>query len=426
MKGQSRGEFPNEFVSAGFIWIARCSIALWGVAVWSLASLHAQTTLPQDISIALPSSNITPGMAAFSGAWLGAWGSELPTAVVVEHIDSNGTARVIYSWGDSPHQFKTGWERETAQISNGKLRFSMTGGAKLEFAMQRGGSLFGRYVLASNQPPSFAELQRLPATDDSAILEAAKKPVVGWEEIRIPVQSQVAPTRGKTFGLQTTIYRQASPGKHPVIICNHGSTGPGIIPVKQVYRGLNEAPFYHSLGYVVVVPMRKGRGLSDGPYLEEDESFSNTVQLDSAIEDLQAVVQYLSHRDDVDPKRIVVEGVSRGGLLSVAYAGRYPTNVAGVINFSGGWFGEGMPEAEFNFETFQKSGHDARVPMLWLYADHDSYYSLKFDEREFSKFREAGGRGDFVEFRDIPGEGHLLCLWVDRWQDKVTSYLNGL
>lgn len=70
--------------------------------------------------------------------------------------------------------------------------------------------------------------------------------------------------------------------------------------------------------------------------------------------------------------------------------------------------------------------HDAKVPMLWLYADHDSFYSLKFDEREFSKYRDAGGRGECVAVPNIPGEGHLLFLWVDRWRDKVTSYLNGL
>ena len=85
-----------------------------------------------------------------------------------------------------------------------------------------------------------------------------------------------------------------------------------------------------------------------------------------------------------------------------------------------------MRTADFNFETFDRAGHDAKVPMLWLYADHDSFYSLKFDEREYSKFRGAGGRGELVEVQDIPGEGHLLFLWVDRWRGKVTSYLNGL
>lgn len=131
-------------------------------------------------------------------------------------------------------------------------------------------------------------------------------------------------------------------------------------------------------------------------------------------------------QSDVDPARIVLEGASRGGLLSVAYAGRYPDHIIGVVNFSGGWFGEGGPFADFNFEAFRNAGRDAKIPMLWLYADHDSYYSLKFDEREYSAFRNAGGRGELVEARNLPGDGHNLCLWVDRWQDKVRDYLQGL
>jgi dienelactone hydrolase len=296
-------------------------------------------------------------------------------------------------------------------------------GAKIDFTLEPSGLLMGK-IDWSNRPPSFVELHRLPTTNVPAILEAAKKTVFDWEEIRIPVHSQVGPTKGQTSGLQTTIFPQTSTGRHPVVIWNHGSSGSG--PTNLVYRGDNATMFFHSLGYIVIAPMRKGRGSSDGPNLEEDHTVSPTVQLDSAIEDLQAVVNYASRRDDVDPGKIIVAGVSRGGFLSVAYAGRYPTNVAGVVNFSGGWFAERTPHADFNSETFGKSGHDAKVPMLWLYADHDSYYSLKFDESEFSKFRDAGGRGELVEVRDIPGDGHMLCLWVDHWRDKVTNYLNGL
>jgi len=409
-----------------YILIVRSILAWCVVAVWSLVSSHAQTALPDDISIAPPSSAVGHDAASFSGAWLGTWGGELPTALVVEQISSNGIAQVIYSWGDSKsHAFKAGWKRQTGKISNGELQFSSPAGAKISFVFERSGMLLGQYEF-TNQPPALAELQRIPSTNSSTITEAAKRPVVSWEEIRIPVHSQVGPTQGKDFSLQTTIYRQASPGRHPVVIFNHGSTGLGIVPLNAVSRGGSAEMFLHSIGYVVVLPMRKGRGSSDGPYIEEDDSIAPAVQLDSAIEDVQAVVKYVSRRDDVDPKKIVVAGQSRGGLLSVAYAGRYPTNVVGVINFSGGWYGEGMPAADFNFEIFGKAGHDALVPMLWLYADHDSLYSLKFDESEFSKFRDAGGRGELVEVRDIPGEGHFLCEWVDRWRDKVTSYLNGL
>ena len=397
------------------------------LAVCPLVSSHAQTALPDDISIVPPSSAVARDAAAFSGAWLGAWGGELPTALVVEQINSNGIAQVIYSWGDSKlYGLKTGWERETGRISAGKLQLTSPAGAKLAFTFETGGTLLGRYEL-SNTPPSFADLHRFPATKATAILEAAKKPAVSWQEIRIPVHSQVRPTKGKTFALQTTVFPQTSPGKHPVVIFNHGSTGPGIVPKDFVFRGGNEVTFFHSRGYVVVVPMRKGRGLSEGPYLEEDETIPFSVELDSAVEDLHAVVEYERKQSDVDPDRIVLAGVSRGGFLSVAYAGRYPTNVIGVINFSGGWFGEGMgATSDFNFEIFRQAGHNAKVPMLWLYADHDQVYSLGFVEKEFSQFREAGGHGELFEVRDIPGDGHLLSQWADRWQSKVTSYLNGL
>ncbi len=363
-------------------------------------------------------------MSAFSGAWLGTWGGELPTVLVVEQINSNGVAHVIYSWGDSKsYGFKTGWERETGKISHGELQLT-SGKATISFIIETNGTLWGRYEL-SNAPPSFAELNRIPTTNVSAILSAAKKPVVSWEEIRIPVHSQVEPTKGKMFGLQTTVFPQTSPGKHPVVIFNHGSTGPGIIPVSYVDRAGYVASFLHSLGYVVVVPMRKGRGQSEGPYLEEDNSIPTAVGLDSAIEDLDAVVAYERAQSDVSS--IVLAGVSRGGFLSVAYAGRYPTNVSGVINFSGGWFGEGVLfTGDFNLKIFQQAGRNAKVPMLWLYADHDSFYSLPFVENEFAKFREAGGSGELFEVRDLSGDGHMLCFWPDKWRDKVTSYLNSI
>lgn len=407
--------------------LLKTSLIVVILGVWSLISSPAQTALPDDISITPPSSAVATNAAAFSGAWLGAWGGELSTALIVEQINSNGTARVIYSWGDldlPTNGFKTGWERQTWQLSNGDLHLSSKIGHDIDFTVTSSGLLLGRYEM-KDTPAVFAELHRIPSTNALAIREAAKKIGISWEEIRIPVHSQIGPTKGKTFALQTTVYHQSS-GKHPLVIFNHGSTGPGIVPANYVYRCGNEAQFFHSLGYVVAVPMRKGRGHSEGPYLEEDDSVPIAIGLDSAVEDLHAVIECMSAQSDVDPARIVLAGASRGGFLSVVYAGRYPSNIIGVLNFSGGWFAEGMPTADFNFENFGQAGRDAKIPMLWLYGDHDSCYSLGFDEREFSKFKDAGGRGELVEVRDIPGDGHGLVSWVDRWRDKVATYLNGL
>jgi predicted peptidase len=53
--------------------------------------------------------------------------------------------------------------------------------------------------------------------------------------------------------------------------------------------------------------------------------------------DLGVVTDGLAKRSDIDPKRVVIAGVSRGGLLSLAFAARNPGSFVGAINFVGGW-----------------------------------------------------------------------------------------
>jgi len=64
-------------------------------------------------------------------------------------------------------------------------------------------------------------------------------------------------------------------------------------------------------------------------------------------------------------------GISRGGILLIAYAGIHPREVAGVINFVGGWMGEGCPNAsQINGTLFKRDGMLPH-PTLWLYGNHD-------------------------------------------------------
>lgn len=382
----------------------------------------AQSPLPADLALKSPGPEIATNVAVFAGAWQGAWGASLPTALVVEEIRTNGTATVVYSWSDGPAMgIKAGFSRMTGDIAAGKLHLKTKGGATIDFIPRPDGKLSGLYQL--NGIPSSVVLERIRAGVPAAIIAAAAKPWQPWKEIRIPVHSQTGPTAGKTLMLQTTIYPADGGGKHPVVIVSHGSTGPGLIPPQQVYRGGPEVELFQSLGYIEVVPMRKGRGTSEGPNVEEDAWVSNATTLDSAVEDLHAVIEYLGTMPDVDTNCIVLAGVSRGGFLSAIYPAHYPAGICGVLNFSGGWFGEDHWSANFNFQEFKKAGQNCQVPQLWLYGDHDSFYSLKFDEKEFATFKAAGGKGELVEVHDLPGDGHLLMFSVDRWQEAVTNYL---
>jgi dienelactone hydrolase len=50
-----------------------------------------------------------------------------------------------------------------------------------------------------------------------------------------------------------------------------------------------------------------------------------------------------------------------------------------------------MPDANTRF--FREAARQATVPMLWLYADHDPFYSATTIRRYRAAFEEAGGRG---------------------------------
>ncbi len=76
---------------------------------------------------------------------------------------------------------------------------------------------------------------------------------------------------------------------------------------------------------------------------------------DRALTDIAAAVEVLRRRPDVARQPILMAGISRGGILSIAYAGMHPGEVAGVINFVGGWMGEGCPNAsEINGTLFKR------------------------------------------------------------------------
>lgn len=386
-----------------------------------------QILLPSDLAMPSIAVDVPAEVAAFGGVWGGdGWQGLLPHVLVVERINSDGTAEVVYALGDSSNgKIKGSWSRHIGTISGGGLHFIFPNGAVVDYVMNGDGTLLGRYVMEGR--PSYVRLSRIAGADAKAIIAAAAKPYAPlWTEIRIPEHSAIGEAAGKTVTLQAMLYRTSLPGRRPLIVFNHGSTGGGIVPASTMPQYLNGAipRVFLSLGYNVVEPLRKGFGRSDGPMMEEPPAHNaQEAQLDSAIEDLDAVVEFMKTQPSVDPAHIIVVGQSRGGMLAVAYAGRHPDKIAGVINFSGGWWGEHMPTADFNVMQFSQAGRATKAPMLWLYADHDTYYSLAYIEHAFEEFRDSGGNGALVEVHDLVGNGHFLSEWPEKWQDTTVAFL---
>jgi dienelactone hydrolase len=244
---------------------------------------------------------------------------------------------------------------------------------------------------------------------------------------------------GETVKLAMRIYKPATPGPAPTLVFHHGSTGrgtePRIIRMEIDYPPL--AKFFVDRGWAVVMPARRGRGGSDGTYdegYERDRSRGYSCDpalsipgADRALDDIDAATTAILAMPFVDGSRVVQGGQSRGGILSVAYAGRQPKQMRGVINFVGGWNGSRCPTAASINQSLMSRGGAYPGEVLFLYGEADPFYPMAHSRGNFDAFRAAGGTGLFLEFpAPHDNNGHRISGYPDMWRDKVESYLTRL
>jgi endonuclease YncB( thermonuclease family) len=241
---------------------------------------------------------------------------------------------------------------------------------------------------------------------------------------------------GEQVRLATITYKPPGNGPFPTLIFHHGSTGRGRDPTlfERPYDPKVLAGWFTQRGWAVILPSRRGRGGSEGTY---DEGFEPDraqgygcepklafAGAEHALRDIDAIMPVLLGQPFVDRDRVAIGGVSRGGLLAVAWSGRQPGVARAVINFVGGWLSERCAAIdEVNAELFRRGSAFKRSTM-WLYGYGDSYYSLRHSRRNFNAFRTAGGRGAFREYVPPEGmDGHQIAAIPDLWTDALEGYL---
>jgi len=229
---------------------------------------------------------------------------------------------------------------------------------------------------------------------------------------------------------------QAKPndkGPFPTVVFNHGSTGRG--QNKSLYSRTVApaivANYFVERGWMALFPQRRGRGKSGGVYGEglapDGSGYSCDVEVaiggfERAVEDVDAVVSYLRGRSDVHQDKLVIGGVSRGGILSIAYAGMRPNTFQGAINFNGGWLGRACPSYEAVNPVLFERGAASGIPTLWLHGSYDQYYRIAHCKGNFERFRLAGGQGIFL----AAPMGHALLFKPTLWEEHVDRYLHAL
>ena len=410
------------------------------IAVVFISSMHVAQALPVTVDpesivplpdkfdMELPAPDVPPEIARFHGAWIGTWGDDNRHVLVVERIRPNGHANVVFAHADSAYyNMYREWFRSEATIADGVLTFHATftvASVTLRFVFDGPDRL---YETATYRPEGVRS-GTLVRTDLARL--AANDLPLEWpgpgERVSIPHLTVRTPDGARPITLEATLYRPAGSGPVPLAIVSHGAdAGRNQL---RTWSALTEAHWLRDRGFAVLVLMRRGRGKSEG--INGEENFGRdhegslvdlSVGIAEAVEDLASAIAYGRKLPDVRPGPVLLAGQSRGGYLAIHYAGLKPSEVMGVVSFSGGWY----PYAPVTTPDFAKAGRGAtnKVPQLWLYADNDRLYDEAMIRGYYQAFVAAGGSARFELLHGVPGDGHLLRLYPDRWRPIADQFL---
>jgi dienelactone hydrolase len=129
---------------------------------------------------------------------------------------------------------------------------------------------------------------------------------------------------------------------------------------------------------------------------------------------------------------VIVVGQSAGGWGALALASRNPRNVKAIINFAGGRGGRQGDRPNNNcapgklIEAARSFGATARVPVLSIYTENDTYFAPSVSKPLNEAFRAAGGRVDFHLLPPFGLDGHSLLgarNGVELWAPVVEKFL---
>lgn len=134
--------------------------------------------------------------------------------------------------------------------------------------------------------------------------------------------------------LRGYLYKPKGPGRHPILIYNHGSEEtPGDKCVIGTY--------FSNLGYFVFVPHRRGHGCSTGAYLDaycskrNDVGFCQMEYLHEQVDDVEEAIAFMKQQPGAADEKIALMGHSFGGITSV-FANAKDLGQRAVVNASGG------------------------------------------------------------------------------------------
>ena len=241
------------------------------------------------------------------------------------------------------------------------------------------------------------------------------------------------------------VIRPPGDGPKPLVVMNHGVA---LDPTERSYFPLLEfrdaALWFARQGFVVVAPVRSGYGITAFELPERgifnvffsgvghcsDPQFRAAGLAVAAMDTW--VIDYLTKQSFVDGHKVIIVGQSGGGWGAIALASQNPAQVRAVVTFAAGRGGhvDGKPNnncaPDRLVEVTAEFGRTARVPMLWIYTENDTYFGPALSQRMARAFQAAGGNLEYHLLPPFGNDGHFLVDsrdGVGLWAPLVDDFL---
>jgi dienelactone hydrolase len=241
------------------------------------------------------------------------------------------------------------------------------------------------------------------------------------------------------------VVRPVGDGPFPLVIMNHGvslnARERSFFPLVE----FRDAAFWFARrGYLVVAPTGSGYGAAAidlperglyGPFFSKVGNCTSPNFRDPGLAVAQVdtwIIDYMAAEKRIVPKDVIVVGQSAGGWAAIALSSQNPPTVRAIITFAAGRGGrvDGKPNnncaPDRLVEATSEFGRTARVPMLWIYAENDTFFGPALSKRMHDAYAGAGGNAEYHMLPAFGSDGHFLIDSADAiplWAPLVDRFL---
>jgi dienelactone hydrolase len=227
------------------------------------------------------------------------------------------------------------------------------------------------------------------------------------------------------------LYRPSGDGPFPAVIWNHGSE-------KSPGAQVELARFYTEHGFVFFMPIREGHGKAPGEYIVDLQTQIRKSEKDALAarkkavalhdrfnEDVVAAVAWLKMQPFIDADRLVMSGVSYGGIQTLLSAEK-GLGFRAFVPFAPGAMSFANTSLQ---ERLEQAAKNAKAPVFLLQAQND--FSIGPSERLgpiLTKLGSPSGSKLYAAFGSSHEQGHaaFACwsLGANIWGADVLRFLD--